>query len=80
MVNVGASIRGIKSVGGEKGMIGKRLSQLGQMTRDEKLVLCVFAATAAAWITMDMFWQAALPMIDESTIAIIAALVLFLIP
>ncbi len=80
MVNVGASIRGIKSVAGEKGMIGKHLSQLGRMTRDEKLVLCVFAATAAAWITKGLFWQDALPMVDDSTIAIIAALALFLIP
>lgn len=80
MVNVGVNIRGIKSIAEEKGAIRSRLSELGKITRDEIMVAGIFAATAGAWITRGLFWQDILPMIDDSTIAIIAAISLFLIP
>ncbi|HEX6281494.1 MAG TPA: SLC13 family permease [Nitrososphaera sp.] len=80
MVNVGVNIRGITSITEEKGAIRSRLSELGKITRDEIMVAGIFAATAGAWITRGLFWQDILPMIDDSTIAIIAAISLFLIP
>jgi solute carrier family 13 (sodium-dependent dicarboxylate transporter), member 2/3/5 len=80
MVNVGVNIRSIKSIAEEKGAIRSRLSELGKITRDEIMVAGIFAATAGAWITRGLFWQDILPMIDDSTIAIIAAISLFLIP
>ncbi|MDQ3851458.1 MAG: SLC13 family permease [Thermoproteota archaeon] len=80
MVNIGVNIRGIKPVAEEKGMIGKKLSELGRITGDEILVAGVFAATATAWITRGLLWQDLLPMVDDSTIAIAAAISLFLIP
>jgi solute carrier family 13 (sodium-dependent dicarboxylate transporter), member 2/3/5 len=80
MVNVGVNIRSIKSIAEEKGAIRSRLSELGTITRDEIMVAGIFAVTAAAWITRGLFWQDILPMIDDSTIAIIAAISLFLIP
>jgi solute carrier family 13 (sodium-dependent dicarboxylate transporter), member 2/3/5 len=80
MVNVGINIRNMKAIAEEKGAIRSRLSELGKITRDEILVAGIFAATAAAWITRGLFWQDILPMIDDSTIAIIAAISLFLIP
>jgi solute carrier family 13 (sodium-dependent dicarboxylate transporter), member 2/3/5 len=80
MVNVGVNIRSIKSIAEEEGTIRSRLSELGMITRDEIMVAGIFAATAAAWITRGLFWQDILPMIDDSTIAIIAAISLFLIP
>ncbi len=80
MVNLGVNIRGIKSIAEEKGAIQSRLSELGKITRDEIMVAAIFAATAGAWITRGLFWQDILPMIDDSTIAIIAAMFLFLIP
>lgn len=80
MVNVGANIRGIKSIAGEKGMIVEQISRLRGMTRDEKMVLAVFAGTAAAWITRGLLWRDVLPSVDDSTIAIAAAVTLFLIP
>ena len=80
MINFGVNIRGIKRVAEEKGMIGKKLSEMGRITGDEILVAGVFAATAAAWITRGLLWQDLLPMVDDSTIAIVAAISLFLIP
>ncbi|MDQ3969921.1 MAG: SLC13 family permease, partial [Thermoproteota archaeon] len=80
MVNIGVNIRRIKPVAEEKGLIGKKLSELGRITGDEILVAGVFAATATAWITRGLLWQDILPMIDDSTIAIVAAISLFLIP
>lgn len=80
MVNVGVNIRSITSITQEKGAIRSRLSELGKITRDEIMVAGIFAATAGARITRGLFWQDMLPMIDDSTIAIIAAISLFLIP
>lgn len=80
MVNIGVNIRGIKPVAEEKGMVVKKLSELGRITGDEILVAGVFAATATAWITRGLLWQDILPMVDDSTIAIAAAISLFLIP
>ncbi len=80
MVNVGASIRGMGPIAKGRGLIGDQLAKLGTMTRDEISVLVVFAATAAAWITRGLIWQDALPMVDDSTIVIISAVSLFLIP
>jgi solute carrier family 13 (sodium-dependent dicarboxylate transporter), member 2/3/5 len=80
MVNVGASIRGMAPISKEKGVIADQLTRLGRITRDEKAVLAVFAATATAWITRGLLWQDVIPGIDDSTIVIIAALLLFLIP
>ena len=80
MINLGVNIRGIKRVAEEKGMIGKKLSEMGRITGDEILVAGIFAATATAWITRGLLWQDLLPMVDDSTIAIVAAISLFLIP
>lgn len=80
MINVGVNIRGIKRVAEDEGMIGKKLSELGRITGDEILVAGIFAATAIAWITRGLLWQDLLPMVDDSTIAIAAAISLFLIP
>lgn len=80
MVNFGASIRGVKPITEEKGFINRKLSELGRMTRDEKLVLGVFAATAIAWITRGLLWGEFVPAVDDATIAVAAILSLFLLP
>jgi solute carrier family 13 (sodium-dependent dicarboxylate transporter), member 2/3/5 len=80
MVNVGAKITHMKSISGGKEIIRKNLGEIGSITRDEKIVGCVFAATATAWITRGLIWGDLLPAIDDSTIAIAAALTLFLLP
>ena len=67
------------------------LSSLGDMRRDEKFVAWVLGLTALAWMTRkgisgDSFslpgWSSLLPYpgVDDGTVAMLAALVLFLIP
>ncbi|MDQ3902711.1 MAG: SLC13 family permease, partial [Thermoproteota archaeon] len=80
MVNFGASIRGIKPITEEKGLIETKLSELGKMTRNEKLVLGVFAATAIAWVTRGLLWGKLVPTVDDSAIAVAAIFLLFVLP
>lgn len=80
MIKFGAKITDIKSIIEEKDLILKKLSTLGRINRDEKLVAAVFVATAIAWITRGLLWREVLPMVDDSTIVIIAAVSLFLLP
>lgn len=79
MVNFGAKI-GDEPITGEKGVILERLRQLGAMTRQEKFVTVVFVATVVSWISRGLVWGRFAPMIDDSTIAIVGALALFVIP
>lgn len=80
MVNVGVKITHIKSINKGKEVIRQKLKEIGKITTDEKIVAGVFAATATAWITRGLIWGEFLPMVDDSTIAITAAFLLFLIP
>jgi sodium-dependent dicarboxylate transporter 2/3/5 len=61
-------------------VIDEELEALGTMSREEKLVLVVFAATALAWITRTFLLTPVLPGLSDSMIAIAGALALFLIP
>lgn len=79
MVNFGAKIDQ-NPLMEEKSLISRKLAELGKINRDEKLVATVFAATALAWITRGLLWKDFLPMVDDSMIAIVAALSLFVIP
>jgi sodium-dependent dicarboxylate transporter 2/3/5 len=79
MVNFGAKISSIP-ITAEKGIVLKKLMELGKMSRDEKIVAGVFAATAVAWVTRGLVWKDFLPLIDDSTIAVVAAISLFLLP
>jgi solute carrier family 13 (sodium-dependent dicarboxylate transporter), member 2/3/5 len=63
----------------EKDVIVKKLKALGTITRDQKLVLAVFASTAIAWVS-HVAWKPYFPMIDDSVIAIIAAMSFFVLP
>jgi len=79
MVNFGAKI-GRESITEEKRIILDRLKQLGTLTKQEKIVVIIFGATAVAWISRGLVWGQFVPMIDDSVIAIISALALFVIP
>ena len=80
MVHVGAKITHIKLIIKEKSLIIKQLSELGNISRDERIVAGIFIATAIAWITRGLIWKDFLPMIDDSTIVIASAISLFFIP
>ncbi|WP_458747378.1 SLC13 family permease [Candidatus Nitrosocosmicus sp. T] len=81
MIRFGSKITDMgQDIFGEKHALHKRLSNLGNMSRDEKLVAIVFIITAIAWITRGIIWKDILPMVDDSMIAIAAAIVLFILP
>lgn len=64
---------------GGKTEIQKLISELGPMKREEKIVLIVFVLTAICWISRSFILEKFLPGIDDTIIAIIAAITLFTI-
>jgi solute carrier family 13 (sodium-dependent dicarboxylate transporter), member 2/3/5 len=50
------------------------------MNTAEKIVACIFIGTAIAWITRGLIWKDLLPMVDDATIALINAMLFFMIP
>ena len=65
--------------GGRK-EIENQLKSLGKISYEEKIILIVFAFAAIAWICRSFLLTQWLPGIDDTIIAIIAAILLFLIP
>ena len=69
-----------KEFPGGKQEIKHLMQSLGKMTYEEKTVAIIFAATAFCWITRSYLLKEILPQIDDTIIAILFALVLFIIP
>ncbi|WP_109434612.1 DASS family sodium-coupled anion symporter [Aquimarina sp. AU119] len=69
-----------KEFPGGKDEVRKQLKELGKISFEEKLVLVVFVFTAFAWITRSFLLQPIFSAIDDTTIAITAAILLFLLP
>ncbi len=65
---------------GGKAEVQRQLTDLGQMSRQESRVLMVFVLKAAAWISRSFVLVKLLPGIDDTVIAILGALVLFVLP
>jgi len=65
---------------GGKTEIKKLLKALGTISKQEKRVLIIFCCTAFLWITRSFLIQPFLPFIDDTIIAIIAAIALFIVP
>lgn len=65
---------------GGKDEINRLQKEQGPMTWQEKLVLTVFVLTAAAWIMRDSVLTQFFPNINDTVIAMIAALLMFLLP
>ncbi len=79
---------------GGKAEIKRQLQALGRISYEEKTVLVVFAATAIAWIgrsplqnfikstyeSIEVYQSTTIAQIDDTIIAIIAGIVLFLLP
>lgn len=70
----------MKSFPGGSREIKQQIKSLGKITYEERTVLIVFALTALAWITRSFVLEKILPAIDDTIIAVIAGLALFLIP
>ncbi len=61
-------------------LVEREFEELGTITTPEKRVLVVFVFVALAWIGRGIYQPEALSMVSDSTIAIVGALFLFLIP
>ena len=69
-----------QSIPGVEAEIDRQLIVLGPMSPEEKRVLVVFGLTAFSWITRSTLLSRFIPGINDTIIAVIGALVLFLIP
>ncbi|MDU8886262.1 SLC13 family permease [Yeosuana sp. MJ-SS3] len=69
-----------KEFPGGKQEINRLLKSLGKISYEEKLVSIIFATTAFCWITRSFLLQKMLPQLDDTIIAIVFALILFIIP
>ncbi len=65
---------------GSKQSIRKQLSALGSMSWEEKWTLAIFGLVAFSWITRKFLIAKLLPGIDDTMIALMGALALFMIP
>ncbi len=66
--------------GRAKEVINEELKSLGPIGKAEKLVAAVFLLTAFAWIFRSLFLQKLMPFLSDSLIAMIAVLLMFIIP
>lgn len=69
-----------KTFPGGQAEIKKQLSALGKISYEEKLIAAVFAFTAVAWMTKSYLLKPIIPAIDDTIIAMISAIVIFLLP
>jgi sodium-dependent dicarboxylate transporter 2/3/5 len=71
-----------KNFPGGREEIDKQLKALREMSFEEKLLLVAFLTTAIAWISRSFFQQqlGLFPLLDDTIIAIICGLSLFLLP
>jgi len=60
--------------------INEEHQALGKMTKVEKRVMIIFLITTLAWISRSFFLQKFLPGIDDTVIAVAAAILLFIVP
>jgi sodium-dependent dicarboxylate transporter 2/3/5 len=78
LTRVAFKLKGIKFTDG-KGQIKDMITKLGQFSYEERMVGVVFLFAALGWIFRGLIEQL-LPAIDDTIIAVSAAILLFLIP
>lgn len=69
-----------KEFPGGRAEINRQLSKLGSISYEEKLVLAVFVSAAFMWISRSFLIQRFLPAMDDSIIAMLCAIIIFLLP
>ncbi|WP_227936494.1 SLC13 family permease [Alkalihalobacillus deserti] len=73
----------LKELPGGKALIDNEKNKLGKISFEEQAVLAVFLFAAFMWITRTFLWEGqiiAIPGLNDTMIAIFAAVLLFLIP
>ena len=63
-----------------RNVITVELKKLGNWSRNEKIVLIIFAATAIAWVTRGLFWKDLAPFVGDHVIALVAVAALMILP
>lgn len=71
---------GLVQQDGSGQVIHDALAKLGPLQRGEKLVAVVFILTAAAWIFRPLLADGLMPWLSDTSIAIAAAIIMFLVP
>jgi len=69
-----------KEFPGGRAEIKRLLNLLGKVSYEEKMVSLIFGLTAFCWITRSFLLQKILPALDDTIIAVVFAVILFLIP
>ena len=69
-----------KEFPGGRAEIKRLLNLLGKVSYEEKMVSLIFGLTAFCWITRSFLLQKILPALDDTIIAVVFAMILFLIP
>lgn len=71
-----------KNEGFDSGLneINQQIKKLGKMSYEEKSVMIVFITTALAWVVQSFVIKKFIPAIDDTIIAIICAVILFILP
>ena len=67
-------------IAGNQNIIKKQLNALGKMSGEEKWVLLIFGIVAFAWISRRYLLNPFIPALNDTHIALIGALALFMIP
>ncbi|WP_156288240.1 SLC13 family permease [Oceanobacillus salinisoli] len=70
----------LKHLPGGKHVINTEMKKLGKASYEEKAVFAVFIFAAFAWITRSFILNEFIPGLNDAIIAMIAALILFIIP
>lgn len=70
----------IKGLPGGRAMIQQERRALGKTSFEEKVVAAVFVFAAFMWITRGFIWSDLLPEITDGMIAVLAAVMLFVMP
>lgn len=55
-------------------------AELGKMSYEEKMVFLVFSLTAFFWLTRTFIWVKYVPSMTDTTIALVGAVILYMIP
>ncbi len=71
---------GLDEIPGSREVIRGQLKELGATTKEEKLIAAVFIFVALAWISRAFVLDAIFPMINDALIAILGAVITFVIP
>lgn len=70
----------MKEIPGGREVILQQKTALGEISFEEKLVLCVFLLAAFSWISRSFILEKINPGIDDTMVALVAGVLLFLLP